>query len=454
MTPRTVERDRSQAGSALVVGLLIMLIVLVFSAGVAVSTRGGERVATAFKNQQSSFETAIAGLETAREAVRLTRFIGTGSVTNPTPHLDFSAQLNTARAGGTLVNSALRSSFGTTNGFDQDTSATTNATVSGPSTLESGRYQVFLTNAAFNGETVTSATDADDTVTLTAFGSGPNKIGFSIVQAVYAPDPNLNTPPLPGLLTMPGRDIVLDLPNGNASDMDGDGGGSPPRCHATIAITTNQARTKVQNAMTRPNNYHTCNPGGGASLTGMSSVDNFISGANPYNDPANNTPVLQTGPTALTSVSYLTGLVTSLSASANYVGVDTGSINLGTIANPRVNVITGNFNMPGNTNGSGILVVRGNLTMNGTPGYTGAIYVIGTGFVERRGGGNGAINCGGMLIANTVTPDTSNPALVGTSTYTINGGGNSSFSECPAAGGGDNARFSRPLKRISFQQLR
>jgi hypothetical protein len=258
---------------------------------------------------------------------------------------------------------------------------------------------------------------------------------------------------LPGLLTMPGRDIVLDLPNGNASDMDGNGGGSPPRCHATIAITTNQARSRVQSAMTRPNNYHTCNPVGG-TLTGMASVDNFIGGANPYNDPANNTPVLQTGPTALTSVAYLTSLVASISASANYVGADTGSINLGTIANPRVNVITGNFNMGGNTSGSGILVVTGNLTMNGTPGYTGAIFVIGTGVVNRVGGGNGQINCGGMLIANTVTPDSTNPALVGTATYTINGGGNSSFNECPSAGGGDNARFSRPLKRLSFQQLR
>ena len=270
---------------------------------------------------------------------------------------------------------------------------------------------------------------------------------------MYAPDPNLNTPPLPGLLTMPGRDIVLDLPNGNASDMDGNGGGSPPRCHATIAITTNQARTKVQNAMTRPNNYHTCNPAGG-TLSGMNSVDNFINGANPYSDPPSNTPVLQTGPTALTSVSYLTSLVTSLSASANYVGVDTGSVNLGTITNPRIVVINGAFGMSGNANGAGILVVTGKLTMNGTPGYTGAIYVIGTGVVERRGGGNGQINCGGMLIANTVTPDSTNPALAGTATYTINGGGNSSFNECPSASSGDNARFSRPLKRLSFQQLR
>ena len=39
---------------------------------------------------------------------------------------------------------------------------------------------------------------------------------------------------------------------------------------------------------------------------------------------------VQTGPTALTSVAYLNGLVAQITAVADYVGTDTGSINLGT----------------------------------------------------------------------------------------------------------------------------
>ena len=441
---------RTPTGSALVVGLLIMMIVLVFSAAIAVSTRGGERVATASKNQESSFETAVAGLETAREALRHTRFIGTGTSANPQPYLDFSAQLTTAAAGAALVNSIARTNFGTTTGFTKDTSATNNVPVSGPTTLENGSFQVFLTNDSTDG--ITSTTDTNDTITLTSFASGPNTIGFTVVQAVYQSDPNLNTPLLPGLLTVPGRDISVDLPNGNASDMNGSDGGSPPKCYATIAVTTQAARTKVQNAMSRPNNYHTCNPSGG-TWSGMNSVDNFIQGPNPYGDPTT-LPNLQTGPTALTSISYLNSLVASISASANYVGADTGGINLGTVTNPKVVVINGDFGMGGNANGAGILVVTGTLNMNGTPGYTGAIYVIGAGIVNRNGGGNGQINCGGMLIANTVVPDSTNSALVGTPTYAINGGGNSSFNECPGAGGGNLGKFSRSLKRIAFQQLR
>ncbi len=41
----------------------------------------------------------------------------------------------------------------------------------------------------------------------------------------------------------------IDLPNGNTSSMSGDDGGSPPKCYATIAITTSTAKTTVQTAM-------------------------------------------------------------------------------------------------------------------------------------------------------------------------------------------------------------
>ena len=191
----------------------------------------------------------------------------------------------------------------------------------------------------------------------------------------------------------------------------------------------------------------------------MASVDNFISGANPYNDPATNTPVLQTGSTSLTNVAYLNSLVAQVTAVADYVGTDTGSINLGTwsgstCTSPKINVITGDFGMGGNTNGCGILVVTGTLNMNGTPGYHGSMYVVGAGVVNRKGGGNGNINCGGMLIANTTSP-VGFPGLVGKATYKINGGGNSTFTaDCPGGFTGSLLKFSKPLKRSLFQALR
>jgi hypothetical protein len=92
--------------------------------------------------------------------------------------------------------------------------------------------------------------------------------------------------------------------------------------------------------------------------------------------------------------------------------------------------------------------------MNGTPGYHGGMYVIGTGAVIRKGEGNGVINCGGMLIANTTSP-AGFPRLVSKASYTINGGGNSSFgASCGGGMTGELLKFSKPLKRTSFQQIR
>lgn len=440
----------NEHGIALVVALLITLIIAALSAGLSISSQNGARVATAFKNQQTSFEAAVAGLEHAREKIRAERFLA--GALQP----DYDVKLATVSGGDLLVNSTTLSSFGTTNGAAPDGGATNDTPELLQPNFDSSAYRVFLTNGG--ADVVTSTDDTDDIVTLTSFASAANQAGFSVVQAAYRPDPLLSPPTLPGLLTMPGPSVVLNLPNGAASQMAGSDGRTPPGCYATVAVTTSTAEGQVDAAMTRDQNYTTCNPAGGP-WSGMASVDNFLAGTNPY-DGTSQTPSLQTGDPRLVQVPYLLDLVQKISTTiADYVGPDTGSVNLGTATAPRINVITGNFNMGGNTNGSGVLVVTGNLTMNGTPGYRGTIYVIGTGFVQRRGGGNGVMNCGGMLIANTNSPfNPGAPAadrLVGIPTYLINGGGNSEFrASCPGGFTGAFVKFGAPLIRLSFQQLR
>jgi Tfp pilus assembly protein PilX len=444
MKQQAFHASLGQAGSALVVSLLLTMIVLVISTGLAVSTRGGERIASAFKNQQSAFEVAVAGLENAREAIRAARF-------NDSLSTSFTTMLESAAASGTtLVDSTARSSFGAaTNGAVNGTSPE-NTPQLGPTSLDGSSYQVFLTNAG--ADAVTSTTDTDDTVTLTSFASGPNTIGFAVVQAAYAPDPLLDVPTIPGLLTMPGRDISLNLPNSQAT-MDGNGGGTPPnnKCYATIAVTNSSLKGGVQGKMKRDSNYTTCIPGSSGTQEGIDAVDNFLQGINPY-DGSTNTPNLQAGDTNLTSVSYLTSLYTQLRAVADYTEAS-GSIDFGSASRPTLVVYDGDLRVgPGQH--YGILIVKGNLTLDGNAAYTGSIFAIGPGYVLRDGGGNGYW-CGGLLIANTDTPDASNSSLVGTPTYTTPGGGDAQFgAACPAANAGGLVRFGRPLKRLSFQQLR
>jgi hypothetical protein len=125
----------------------------------------------------------------------------------------------------------------TTNGFTNGTSPQNTPTL-GPATFDGSSYLVFLTNGG--ADAVTSTTDTDDTITLTSFASGPNQIGFTVLQAVYAPDSKINLPTLPGLLTMPGRSISLNLPNS----------------HATMGTAVARRRTKSVTPISPSRNRH------------------------------------------------------------------------------------------------------------------------------------------------------------------------------------------------------
>src|SRR5687768_10956146 len=98
---------RSQTGLALVVSLLLMLTLVLIGAGLAISSRGGVNVSTSFRNQQSAFEAAMAGLEHGREAIRARQFTESQApAPTPTPvgGADrFTAVLTLAADGGTLV---------------------------------------------------------------------------------------------------------------------------------------------------------------------------------------------------------------------------------------------------------------------------------------------------------------------------------------------------------------
>jgi len=108
-----------------------------------------------------------------------------------------------------------------------------------------------------------------------------------------------------------------------------------------------------------------------------------------------------------------------------------------------------------NTSYYGLIVVTGTLDIGGAAQFQGAAYVIGAGILSRHGGGHSDM-CGGALVANINTPDTSNPALVGTPTFTFSGGGNSEFgavTNCSNTLAGEPVRFAKPMVRLSFRQL-
>src|SRR5258708_27905186 len=65
----------------------------------------------------------------------------------------------------------------------------------------------------------------------------------------------------------------------------------------------------------------------------------------------------------------------------------------------------------GSGTGSGLLIVTGELTTNGSTDFSGLVLVLGTGAVNRNGGGGGAFYCATFL-ASVDWPSQS-PALTG-----------------------------------------
>lgn len=97
----------------------------------------------------------------------------------------------------------------------------------------------------------------------------------------------------------------------------------------------------------------------------------------------------------------------------------------GTLADPKLTFVDGNVDLPG---GAGLLIVTGKLTMSGNPSFSGLILVLGEGYLERDGGGNGNI-LGNIVVAKfarTWPPEENgleHPFLA--PTYVTNGAGTS-----------------------------
>jgi hypothetical protein len=467
---RSIRRRTDERGFVLVVALIMTLVLGALGAALSVGTRGSVQVGTSLKNHQSAFEIAVAGLERAREDLRLARY--------DTIAADYSAIL-AARVGadGVLVAPTARGNFevggSMTTGFTNSTDdvplvTATNLLASASASDVAGRYQVFLANGG--ADAVDSTVDSDNTITLTSIASAANERGHAIVQGVFrTPVPNL--PNLPALIYLPGPDVEIGLPNSNPAVFDGDSTppGGPPHCLNPIAGSTNTAVDAIRDEAPKPNNYHGCNTTTGAGATNVNTtVENVCCAnadgtpaGNPYNDPAG-TAAPSYGPLAdirLMQVSYLNQLVADLTAVAHYTSTSDAGFSTGTIANPKIVVLNGNYSLgPGQH--AGILVVKGELTTNGNTSFNGLIYVIGQGRLTRNGNGNGTL-CGGMLVADVVNNGEAGDSwiasnLVGIPYVQLNGGGNSgtiASTTCNVGGPNFRSLFSVPLMRLSFQNL-
>ncbi len=116
---------------------------------------------------------------------------------------------------------------------------------------------------------------------------------------------------------------------------------------------------------------------------------------------------------------------------------------LGTYTNPKFTFVDGDCTL---NDGAGLLIVTGKLTNNGANGFRGLIMVLGEGFMQRNGSGNGD-TWGGIVVAKfNRYPNGPGQSGFFSATYDMNGGGTSTT-------GYDSNEIDRALSTAGLRSL-
>jgi Tfp pilus assembly protein PilX len=450
----------SERGVALVVALLTLLLISAILMGMIVASNSETNISTNFRDEQTAFFAARAGIEEVRDRLRpnatnslsTTAFFtaaptplpgavnGVLYVINPTNGETVTPWLTT---GTNYPDDEICKEVTCVGGVPagawyvpaQSASASYAAApvlpwkwvriMIKPNKSDTGLARVTsvdgLTNGnrvCFNGtnEHTTALTSCPDkpVYELTALAqtkSGSRRmVQYEISQSAL--------PPIPGALVFDGPTPNFGTnPNSAAFGVTGMDTATGPNGGAGCPAASNEpalggfdagSTTSLQNQVNRPGSYT-------GSPAGISNVSS------------------QLGP--LSTVDGLNSLVSSVTsmAGSNIYGPSPlpspSTLNPGTNASPVINVVNGDYTMPGS--GSGILLVTGTLTMNGNPSFNGLILVIGKGNIVKNGGGNGTLD-GALLVANLYSDPPTYSHLIpsgapGIPTIAWNGGGNATI---------------------------
>lgn len=474
MTKPCNQKNRnSEKGIALFTAIFTVLLITAIGAGMIMLTNTDTSISANFRDEQTAFFAAKAGMEEIRDRFRVG---ATNSLAASLP----AALPGNANAFLYVLNprNAEADTPWVTNGSASvypDTELCTEMSTMGAAcsgnpphpggggwyntTTASATYAMnpvanwkwtrinLKTNATSSGSTTTNKVDTAYAANALVCWNGATQIATNLAncQAIspnYLPVNVLTTlavtpsgsrrmiqaeavannfPTLPGSMIFDGGNPVFNTPNSSAFTVSGtdihQGGTAGAGCPgATVAPALGVYNAAALASITTDAN------GRAASYTGPAT----------YGSP--NVANVSTQLSTLSTVAGLEALASSVTLIAGnegnvYSNNPATIANPGTDANPQVNVVNGDLTLAGGWTGSGILLVTGNLTFQGNPNYNGLILVIGKGSVTKNGGGNGVVN-GSMLVANlygptgSLLPPGSTPGIP---TLNWNGGGNVTF---------------------------
>jgi hypothetical protein len=453
---------RSERGIALFIAIFTLLLITAIAAGMLMLTNTDTNISANFRDEQTAFFAAKAGLEEVRDRIRINAGTGItlsgllpgasspntappmfGSalavtyVTNPlngesdTPWVTNGAAYPDAEI---CVEALYTGSGNGCSGNPPRPRGTSNwyQTASANSAYASSPVQAWKwvridvkTNQTSSGTSAVSTVDGNTAdynlvcwngnIQLTVASGSCASAGAALIPAQnYTPVYTLTalavTPS--GSRRMVQMDVATDaIPNiPGAMVMDGDLPSFTPGASNAFSAT-GLDQSSSSNTL-RPQNGTICPPPGNepavggydnASTSLVNTTINSSGRAGDYTGSPTSVANIGTalGAGGMNTVQGLTALVSQVTAAASPANTytNTGALtNPGTVTNPVINVVTGDLNV-NNLTGSGILLVEGNASFSGRPNYNGIILIIGKGNLSMSGGGNGVID-GAMLVAN------------------------------------------------------
>lgn len=257
----------------------------------------------------------------------------------------------------------------------------------------------------------------------------------------------------PSALTLAGSSVNFNGANSNQYFVSGvDGSGNPP---AVPGCTPNAPAVPAVGVTNAADINSVINGGGGYTGIPGNRTTHYTGGTPALPTPAVSniagglTPGLQT-PASLNT------LVQTITANADLV--ITGNANQSnmpanmSVNNPMTIVVDGDFAMTGNYTGYGLIVVTGNFSYSGNTGWKGIVLVVGQGTTTFTGSGGGNNSFDGAIFGATIKDAQGNllPTM-GVVNFDISGGGGNgvNYNSCWIK----NAQQPPTYKVLSFREI-
>ena len=450
--------------------MLTLLLVTAMAAGIIILTNTETNTSTNFKDEQRAFFAAKSGLEEARDRLRLgqtytitrpTTLVGSGStsvlyILNPlnsetvAPWNSSNTYADTEICNETYSGTSLTCTTNSTTGKKYPsgsyyTSVTANSTFA-PGTgsvldWKWARVTLKQNNAFGSGYYVNGSSGTSSQVYWNGnhecvSGTGCTLPVYVITSLAVTPSGSRRVVQMevaedqltfnaPAALTLDGTNDTFSGGNSDNYSIDGN---NHTGCGVITTGGTGVPAVGVNNgAKGTPNTgevgtvINGIPPGRTDNYTGFGTTPDVENVSSTYTSAINSSYDLSTVSGLESMASAIKTSVTQpvITGPASYSGTNAQLSSSST--SPQVVYVNGDLTLSGNANDYGILVVTGTLTLKGTVQWNGLVLVVGQGNLQMDGT-NGFY--GAVLVAKT--KDTSGNALttVGSPTFGVNGGGN------------------------------